>query len=715
MTDEFVEAQQPEITPDRSIVGEYKTAVDTLSNRLFGKGEYSEEEVQQSEALLEAHVGTMLGFLHEGPVPQKEVVSNLQLTYLYAHFADRVDLKKAVQEGVVGDLQAATSVLEADREGNMLGFLNNILHLSDRTTAEEIQKSLSERSDILEHFFGGERTVEVANLCRSLATLKFSPNAAHFTELLKSHTDDLVSYIDSSDLRKSKSLADILGFVYGNSAEQREKLNKIFFEKADIFLEGIKSETMDFTSELRRALQADIEAEKKIELINKFEAAIIQNPESKRTVVELLIADFNNNLHEEPEGPDARVLDILNDHPDIMWETVKDASNLVGISRFLRYCTEQNRDFIFQQISNALSIERDPEKVSKYFDFLIDSCGARVGNTKKAIELYGQHVDIVQNVIFDPYIAQHLSKYKKDIYEKVVNQLASYGEKEQAAPAIEMVYHMLDYDPKQFFKENDMDEDVYVEAWRRGMGDVVENFRLNRIAVEKLIQERGKDAVHTLSSEFGIKNFGRYPLELLTKQLDEKDDTEAKYGIILYPEFDHGLAFTSDEDREMMRSLYEQLQGKYKLRIGEVGSRYELAKRLSLLHKKYGKASFAVIGAHGAEEMMQLGFGSERRELSTSDLEGAAAERVGDYFEDGSSIILESCSTGADSGIAEKLSSVLGKRVIAPTEVAGGIQSVSVHLNEDMPPSFEVDFYYSTGREYETGTIKNERRAVEEE
>ena len=116
MTDEFVEAQQPEITPDRSIVGEYKTAVDTLSNRLFGKGEYSEEEVQQSEALLEAHVGTMLGFLHEDPVPQKEVVSNLQLTYLYAHFADRVDLKKAVQEGVVGDLQAATSVLEADRE-----------------------------------------------------------------------------------------------------------------------------------------------------------------------------------------------------------------------------------------------------------------------------------------------------------------------------------------------------------------------------------------------------------------------------------------------------------------------------------------------------------------------------------------------------------------------------------------------------------------------
>ena len=712
MADEFVDAQH-EPGPDRQIIGDYKKAIDVLRYNLFGKETYSDEELAQSEAMLRENVGTMLDFFHTDSAPQKDVVSNLQATLLFAHFGDRTDLKMAVLNGVVGNLDEMTSALNVDSEGNMLSILNNIINLSDQTSAERIQHALSEKPELLERFFGGERTLDVANVCWNLASMKFSPRARQFSELLKSHADDLVSLIEPSNLLKSRDSIELLRYAFGESQEGRGKLRQIFFENADTLLEGIRTGSIDFSTELSNALKAEVGAEEKIGLLNKLNAITDENPDSKQLVIELLVSDFNDGV-EEPDGPELRTLEILNSNPEIVWNCSKDTMNLFKLARFARYCTDQNRDFIFEQINQTLTAEHDPEKMSKHFAFLMDSCGVRVGNTRKAMELYGRHLDIVQNAIFDPYIAQRLSQVKKSIYVGIVNQLASFGEKDQAAPALEMVYHLLDFDPKQFFKEYDMNEEEYVEAWRRGMGDVVENFRLNRVAVERIAQERGKEAIHALSREFGIKNFDRYPIELLLKQYDEKDDIHTKYGIILYPEFDHGTAFTSDEDRQMMASLDEQLQDKYKIRIGEVGSRFELAKRLSILHKKYGKASFGVMGAHGAEEMMQLGFGSERRELSVADLEGAAAERIGDYFEDGSTIILESCSTGADKGIAEKLSSVFGKRVIAPTQIAGGIKSIVVNITEDMPPRFEVDFYYSVGREYEKGIVEGERNVVED-
>jgi hypothetical protein len=247
------------------------------------------------------------------------------------------------------------------------------------------------------------------------------------------------------------------------------------------------------------------------------------------------------------------------------------------------------------------------------------------------------------------------------------------------------------------------------------MSDTVRNFEENHEAILKLASERGKEAVQTLSKEFGIKNFGRYPLELLVRQFDKRNEIGAEYGVVLYPEFDHGLAFTSDEDKKIMTDIRSQLSGDYEVRIGEVGSRYDLAKRLSMLRQKYGQIGFAVIGAHGDTDMFQMGFGGERKELSVNDLTGTGAERVGDFFKDGATIILESCSTGGEDGIAEKMSHVLGKKVIAPRTVSGGISQITVHPRDEQPPQFDVDFYYSTGREYENGAFVRDRQGVEDD
>ena len=45
---------------------------------------------------------------------------------------------------------------------------------------------------------------------------------------------------------------------------------------------------------------------------------------------------------------------------------------------------------------------------------------------------------------------------------------------------------------------------------------------------------------------------------------------------------------------------------------------------------------------------------------------GRGAERSSKFFEKDPTIVLVSCSTGADRGIGEKLSEVMGAKVIAP-------------------------------------------------
>jgi hypothetical protein len=88
---------------------------------------------------------------------------------------------------------------------------------------------------------------------------------------------------------------------------------------------------------------------------------------------------------------------------------------------------------------------------------------------------------------------------------------------------------------------------------------------------------------------------------------------------------------------------------------------------------------------------------------------------VGDFFEDGATIILESCSTGGEGGIAEKMSNVLGKTVIAPQIVSGGISGITVKERGKQPPQFEIDFYYSAGREYENGLMVKDRPGVDDD
>lgn len=178
-----------------------------------------------------------------------------------------------------------------------------------------------------------------------------------------------------------------------------------------------------------------------------------------------------------------------------------------------------------------------------------------------------------------------------------------------------------------------------------------------------------------LSEEFGIINFNRYPRNVLIDQFDRRND-QVPYGVLVYPYADENGGFSDDE--EVVDGLYgDLLVGKTALRIYEAGSGLGVFKRLSMANKRYGSnnsISFAVLGGHGEVDKINFGYSIEddgfvSHDLSKSNLQGPSSQEVKSWFIEKPTIILVSCSTGADSGIGETIYR-LGANVIAPKEPA---------------------------------------------
>lgn len=716
MADEFVDAQRENSNPDIKFVEDYSRAIDTLRFDLLGKEEHSAERLVGADQIITSGVEKMLDFLQQEGFPKQKVAKNLQQTLLYAYFSDEDDLKNQVIQGLV-QYPALAGLLNEDEEGGVLDMMSTLYHLADEPTGRDIHGKLAKNIDAFNSYFSGDHVLDAGSFLQTLGVVRGSEDSVRFKNMLKSHVSEIGDQVTPEDLRKSKRAISILGSALtrsDNSDEERKLYRQILFDHAPALIQGIKEETTSFIYDVSSILTSDIPIESRIAMVDQIEAVM---PELDAVQQKLVLKQL---LHAFQRGSvrlndyDERVMQTLDKYPDLLWETALATGGFSGIEQYVKYCSEQNRDLIFETVARELKKEKTPEEAGVLLHFLEGQIGERKGNTVKVISILSDNITLLQNVIFDPFGGTSNKSYY-EFYKNAVDSVALYGTREQAQPALEMVYHQLSFDPHAFFEEYGLPEDEFIEGWRRGMSDTVMNFEQNREAIAQLASERGKEAVQTLSKDFGIKNFGRYPLELLVRQCDKREEAGAKYGVVLYPEFDHGLAFTSDEDRRVMSDIRSQLPSDYEIRIGEVGSRYELAKRLSMLRQKYGQMGFAIIGAHGDTDMFQMGYGGERKELSVDDLAGTGAERVGDFFEDGATIILESCSTGGEGGIAEKMSNVLGKTVIAPQIVSGGISGITVKERGKQPPQFEIDFYYSAGREYENGLMVKDRPGVDDD
>ena len=201
--------------------------------------------------------------------------------------------------------------------------------------------------------------------------------------------------------------------------------------------------------------------------------------------------------------------------------------------------------------------------------------------------------------------------------------------------------------------------------------------------------------VQSLFSEFGIKEFHRYPTDVLIKQFDTKDQ-DLPYGIVLYTNDDHNDAF--DLDREIMETMFKQTDNKLLMRISEFQSRFSFLKKLASFNDRYGeknKIEYLLWGDHG----WQAAIGN----IGNLQLNGEGAKRTKDFFIDKPEIILASCSTGAEGAIAQKMSEIYNATVHAPS-IPSNLQKVLINFDSQNKLHFEVEFQNNCRNTYSFGS-----------
>jgi len=206
------------------------------------------------------------------------------------------------------------------------------------------------------------------------------------------------------------------------------------------------------------------------------------------------------------------------------------------------------------------------------------------------------------------------------------------------------------------------------------------------------LKQESSVAPSELYRQFGITHFGRYTKEMLLRQYEERDEKKP-YGIVLFPMADHNGAFFSSNLH--LDRVQNMLGESHALRAVEVSSKQDIARTLVRLNEKYAsnnghKIEFAVIGGHGTKNNISFGEGRDERDRVTiDDLAGAGMNRgVAQFFEPGAEIVLVSCSTGVDDGIAKEMSQQFGWHVSAPDNDTN-LEFLNVRF-ENEKPVFEV-------------------------
>ena len=238
--------------------------------------------------------------------------------------------------------------------------------------------------------------------------------------------------------------------------------------------------------------------------------------------------------------------------------------------------------------------------------------------------------------------------------------------------------------------------DVYPASGDSSFQNVPENLQ----KMEQMEKDR-PGIIKTLYSDFGIKEFRRYPAEVLIKQFDDKDKDEP-YGVVLFTNRDHNQSF--DMRSKVIQSVFNQMgEHGIGMRVTEFDSKYEIMKRFATLNNKYGeknKISYLFLGAHGEEDSFQVTY---TKEVNKKDLAGEGTKRLKDYFIENPEIIMASCSTGAENGIGQKMSETFEATVHAPNKPTN-IRSVDVNFGEDNKPHFKVTYADDVLRTYDMRT-----------
>lgn len=265
------------------------------------------------------------------------------------------------------------------------------------------------------------------------------------------------------------------------------------------------------------------------------------------------------------------------------------------------------------------------------------------------------------------------------------------------------------------------ESDIDTITWDAVIGGPVNeyvrgNIRLVENVWQMISLERQRQGIcKYLFSQYGITNFTRYPEDILINQFDDRENNEKPYGLLLYPKADYGGAFS--QDKKVLQELFQQAAGfGYSLRIAECGTKKNVIRILNFVRHHYGSIHFAVVSGHGTVESIRLGKprvvtenkdekeNEDKYQISLADILRVGVIREGvraleSAFIPNPTIILNSCSTGKEGGIAQNLSRVLLARVIGPDRPTSleSIQLRKVFSSKGVSLQFKVKYADSPG------------------
>lgn len=124
---------------------------------------------------------------------------------------------------------------------------------------------------------------------------------------------------------------------------------------------------------------------------------------------------------------------------------------------------------------------------------------------------------------------------------------------------------------------------------------------INNLAAIRDLERWRKGSVQRLRDDFGIRNPGRYNVDMLKRQLE---GVTQPYGAGFSCLADHNGAF--GKLGEQLEVLEESMDGG-QIVVIEAEHEDELAERLEALVEKYGRAVLGFGGGHGSPEGLQLG------------------------------------------------------------------------------------------------------------
>ncbi len=299
-------------------------------------------------------------------------------------------------------------------------------------------------------------------------------------------------------------------------------------------------------------------------------------------------------------------------------------------------------------------------------------------NQEEVFDLLNKKLDEELNVVNSPittddYFEKHTRKDAQEFIIKTI-QLAEKNKNIQ-----EKCFAYFD----TFLKKFNLNTQDIFNPWFTNEKEISELITERHLEKMNELEDSRPGSVRILFDEFGIALFGKYPVEVLIDQFDQRD-SDLKYGVFATSHENSIDALANEE--EFLNFAFLK-QNNVALRFFEFQNAFGLFRRLKKLDERYGKQnkiSFGIINAHGADEGKSMLLGGSQKDIAEEkDLTTDRINAITSVFDENPNFLFLSCDTGKENSFASSFSKMTGATVIAPNKPTISAEGKIVFVEEN--------------------------------